>query len=86
MMDRKELDYEAKVSRLVEQLATTTCSRNTTAAAVTNKEPKSPTINRKKTTKSTTDYKNSSKDTPTPGWKSPRQGRQKNNDTAGSHS
>jgi hypothetical protein len=85
MMDGKEVDYEAKVRILVEQLATTICSRNATSAAVTNKEPKSPTISKKKSTMSASNNKNSSKNTPTPGRKSARQAQQENNNTAASH-
>jgi hypothetical protein len=84
-MDGKEVDYEAKVRILVEQLATTICSRNATSAALTNKEPKSPTISKKKSITSASNNKNSSKDTPTPGRKSARQAQQENNNTAASH-
>jgi hypothetical protein len=40
MIDGKEINNEAKVTMLVEQLATTICSRDGTKATVSEKEPK----------------------------------------------
>jgi hypothetical protein len=88
MMDGKVINYEAKVSTLVEQLATTICSRDGTKATVSEKEPKAPTITKRKSTKAATNNKNKnkSKETPTQVRKSPGQQQKENNDAAGLHS
>ena len=86
MIDGKEINNEAKVTTLVEQLATTICSRDGTKATVSEKEPKTPTKTKRKSTKAATSNKNTKKETITQGRKSPRQGQKENNDTAGSRS
>ncbi len=87
-MDGKEMNYGAKVTALVEQLAETICSRSTPTAGVSNQEPpKKPTISKKKThTKAATSNQNNNKETPTQGRKSLRQGEKEKNDSAGSRS
>ncbi len=88
MMDGKEINFEAKVNALVEQLATVICSRDVvTRVTVTEKGSKTPTTNKRKSTTSATNNKDNIKETTTPsGLKSARHGRKDNNETPGSHS
>jgi hypothetical protein len=71
---------------LVEQLATTICSRDGTKATVSEKEPKTPTITKRKSKKAATNNKNKSKERPTQVRKSPGWQQKENNDAAALHS
>ena len=73
-MRKRRVLWMAKVITLVEQLATTICSRDGTKATVSEKEPKTPTTNKRKSTKVVTNKKDDNKATPTPGQKSARHG------------